>query len=213
MIVEGAAKGGEKPMAQSYTFRMDSEGKLTDIQTQHPDFAQEIAAFVNESKSIHNKVECAAFLEGVTSIVARHSSELVVPNPRFEEEMKLLPNDELNIVVPAWGGVAPQVVDKKKAIREKYLIIQQAINVPGVLGPEYHEKKDEYLIVEEGFVLWMSSEPEAWEKGEATWSFAGPGDEVTLHPGNRHGIIAITNALVLEKANNTLKDDILPAFQ
>jgi hypothetical protein len=46
-----------------------------------------------------------------------------------------------------------------------------------------------------------------------TLTFAGPGDTCTLHPGNRHGIIAITNAVILEKANNTLKSDILNAWK
>ncbi len=72
--------------------------------------------------------------------------------------------------------------------------------------------KDEHLTVEEGYVLFVSSEPEAWEQGNVTLTFAGPGDTCTLHPGNKHGIIAITNALVLERANNTLKDDILSAW-
>ena len=82
-----------------------------------------------------------------------------------------------------------------------------------MLGPEYHKLKDEHLQVVEGFVLLMSSEPDAWEQGNITFTFAGPGDICTLHPGNRHGIVAITNALILEQANNTLKNDILPAFE
>lgn len=192
--------------------RMATEAKPTEIQTTKPDFSKEISSFIDTSLPIHNKEEYLSFIEGITGIIARHSEELTIPNPRFDEEMSLLENDELNLVIPAWGGVAPQIVDKKNEVREKYLIIKQATKPSGVLGPEYHKLKDEHLTVEEGFVLLMSSDLDAWNQGKITFTFAGPGDTCTLHPGNRHGIIAITNALILERANNTLKDDILPAF-
>ena len=193
---------------------MATDAKKTDIETHHPNFATEITTYINESLPIDSKKAYIEFLKSVTGIIGKHKNELVIPNPRFDEEMNLLENDELNLVIPAWGGVAPQKVDKKKGIREKYLIVLQATSPSGVLGdPEYHRLKDEHLVIEEGYVLLIGSKSADWDKGNVTLTFAGPGDTCTLHPGNRHGIIAITNALILERANNTLKDDILSAWK
>ncbi len=197
---------------QEYRFRMAEKAKKTEIEKQHPDFATEVKIFINESLPIHNKQEYVKFIQGVTGIISRHSAELAIPTPRYDDEMRLLEDDELNLVIPAWGGVAPQEVSKKKQIREKLLIIRQAKSPSGVLGMEHHTLKDEYLTVLEGYVILMGSQSDEWDQGRVTLTFAGPGDTCALHPGNRHGIIAITNSVIEEHANNTLKSDILPAF-
>jgi hypothetical protein len=195
------------------TFRMAGDAIKTQVELAHPGFATEITAFINDSLPINGKQEYTAFLAGVTAIIAEHSAELTVPNPLFERQMKLLENDELNLVISDWGGVMPQFVDMANERREKYLVIRQAVRPSGVLGdPEFHKLKDEHLEVKEGFVILVGAEPDAWEAGDVTLRFAGPGDTCTLHPGNRHGIIALTNAVILEKANNTLKNDILSAW-
>jgi len=196
------------------TLRLRERPIKTDFETQHPDFVKEMAKCIKTSLPVHGKAEYTSFLKKVTAVIARYQDELTLPTPRFDREMELLANDELNLVIPAWGGVAPQLVDKKRGIREKYLIVRQATSASGVLGdPEFHRLKDEFLTIEEGYVIIVESEPNAWDAGQATMTFAEPGDTFAIHQGNRHGIIAVTDTLILEKASNTLKDDILCAWE
>jgi len=196
------------------TLRLRKHPIKTAVETRYPDFVKEMATCINASLPVHSKAEYTTFLEEVTAVIARYQDELTLPTPRFDREMELLANDELNLVILAWGGVAPQLVDKKRGIREKYLIIRQATSASGVLGdPEFHRLKDEFLTIEEGYVIIVESEPNAWDAGQAAMSFAGPGDTFAIHQGNRHGIIAVTDALILEKASNSLKDDILCAWE
>lgn len=200
------------PAKAAYTFRIPKTKRKSTIEVEHPEFAIEIRKLINDSLPIHNKKEYTKFIKRVTRIISKHREELTIPNPIFKVEMENLPKDELNLVIPAWGGVAPKVVDVKNEIRMKYLIVKQALSPSGVLGPEYHILKDEHLTILEGFVILIGSEPEAWKNGQVTMTFAGPGDTCTLHPGNRHGIIALTNTVIQEDANNTLIKDILPAL-
>ncbi len=194
-----------------YTFRMDESANKTGMEEVFPAFAAEVKAYVNESLPLHNPEEYTGFINGLTAIIVSHGKELTVPNPVFAEQMKTLDDEEVNFVVPAWGGVAFTHVDVPRHKRQKYLVVRQSESKVGTLGPEFHKLKDEYGEMIEGHAILISSDPADWERGIVHVTFISPGDKFIAHPGNRHAIIAATNMVIEEKANNSIKSDIYAA--
>jgi hypothetical protein len=201
--------------SKEYSFDITKSINVSEIKRISPLFVTELATLINETKPVHNLAEYLDVVKQITEIIAHHRDELTVDNPRFTFLMSDIDDEETNFAVTPWGGVNFQVVDKtvQPQVRKKYLLVRQSTSVEGTLGPERHGKKLEKLIVEEGYAIFVSSDPDEWEKGEITLTIGGPGNSFTLNPGNRHGVIGLTNSCaILEIADSSIKSDILPAF-
>ncbi len=200
------------PDTEYYIFRMAPDGP--DLKKIHPDFVDEFTRFVNASQPIGDREAYLTFIQGVTDIVARHAKELSIPTPLYDKELERIGNNELTFATP-WGGVAFKEVSVKGNHVEKYLVVEQAVKPTDVLGFEYHHKKNERLRVEEGYAIFISSDltPEGMEQGRVTLTFAGPGSTCELHPETKHGVIALTNLVLLETSTCDLdREDLLFVF-
>jgi hypothetical protein len=172
-------------------------------------FVRELTVFVDGTGTIHNAVEFNSFLKRAGGIIARHQAELELESPLFDREIQSIHEGwEFRFPTP-WGGVANKDLstsdDVYYAVR-KYLVIQQK----GMLGFECHENKLEELQVLEGLCIGISSIHGApgWEKGCVALTFMKPGDRCVMEPGDEHGIIALTNCVVEEKAKNDTGGDL-----
>lgn len=198
--------------AKFYTFRMASDA--SPLEREHPTFVQELSTYVNESLPVGSKDEYLAFIAGITDIIGRHKEELDCATPLFDKEIQPIGTNELTIKTP-WGGVSFKEVSVTGDHVEKLLVVRQATDPSGVLGFEYHHLKDEKLEVKEGLAIFISSDhtAEGWKEGNVTLTFARPGDTCTLHPESEHGVIALTNLVLLETSTCHLDaSDLLFVF-
>jgi len=172
-------------------------------------FVAEIAGLVEASKPVNSDEAYTEFLAGVTGVIKKYAPQLMAETPIFQSRLPRIGRHEQTIVT-GWGGVFFREASEKNDRVEKYLIVKQAADPSGVLGFEYHKKKVEKLRVEEGYALLMQAEP----AGTVTLTFAGPGDTCELQPPTAHGIIPLTNTVILETSNYELDaDDLMFIFK
>ena len=198
--------------AEVYTFRMAPDE--SELKKKYPDFVDELTSYVNASQPIGDKGTYLAFIQGITDIIGRHAKALTVPTPLYDKKLERIGKNELTFPTP-WGGVAFKEVSVKNNHVEKFLVVEQAVKPSGVLGFEYHHKKDEKLQIMEGYAIFLSSDqtPEGLEQGHVTLMFAGPGSTCQLHPETKHGVIALTNLIILETSTCDLdREDLLFVF-
>ena len=199
-------------LESSYIFRIDPEEHQ--FKKTHPVFVDKLTQFINASKPIACKEDYVAFVGGITDIITQHARELAVSTPLYDKELERIGKNELTFATP-WGGVAFKEVSIKRNHVEKYLVVEQAVKPTDVLGFEYHHKKDERLRVEEGYAIFIASDlsPEGLTQGRVTMMFAGQGSTCELHPETKHGVIALTNLVLLETSTCDLdREDLLFVF-
>lgn len=123
--------------------------------------------------------------------------------PIFDKEKEGLGVKSPLIEKTNWGGVSIKKVNVYKDSIKKFLIIKQF----GLLGFEKHSWKNEHLTVAEGYCFVISAVGLARnDRKKIQVTFAVAGDKFSLRPGTEHGIIAVTNCVIIERSTNKLDD-------
>lgn len=198
-------------MNSVYSFRMNPGDP--GLKQSHPGFVGELTAFVNGSAVVDSKERYLSLIGGITDIIAKYANELTMPTPLYDKELERIGKNELTFKTP-WGGVAFKEVSVTNNHVEKLLVVEQARKPSGVLGFEYHHKKDEKLEIEEGYAIFISTgQPSETGEETVTLTFAQKGDTAVLHPGIKHGVIALTNLVIRETSTCDLDiEDLLFVF-
>jgi len=184
---------------QQYLFRMDKTE--SPLKKEHTGFMSELYAYVDSSLPISTQDAYVEFISGVAKIIGSHKAEFTMngeDSKIFDTKIPRVGKHELKPKTD-WGGVSFFITSEPENHVEKYLLVKQSITPVNVLGFERHEKKDEHLLVKEGIALFVSSEPDAMDGKirRVTLRIALPGDTITLHPGNIHGVFAVSEKLTL----------------
>lgn len=168
----------------SYTFSLTTKPTTP--------FLQKLHELLANTKPIANETAYNHLLQHIITL-AKTYPENKTQGPLFQKEIKEAIRPYPLSEPTVWGGVVLKHIDVEKNSIRKLLIIKQY----GILGFERHKKKIEKLNVLEGACILITAH---------SLTLATIGDKITLHPGDEHGIIALTNCVIEEKSTNHLDD-------
>lgn len=167
-------------------------------------FIKELSAYSSSEPCFDSQETYSGFISTLHSLLKKYPQQLGISGKLFKSEIHDINRGAPLAKAVEWGGITYKLVDVEKNKIKKLLVVKAG----GTLGFEYHDFKHEKLEVLEGVCLYISSihGSRDWKKGEVTIQIASVGDTATLLPGDEHGLIAITDCVVLETSTNHLED-------
>lgn len=130
--------------------------------------------------------------------IARNKYHFRLKSPLFNKEIKLIKKCQALSELTPWGGVNLKQVDVVKNHIRKLLVIKKF----GILGFEYHRNKIERLKVIEGRCLMILTD----RKNKIRLRLPKPSEKFKFLPGDKHGVVALTNCVIEEQSTNHLDD-------
>jgi len=172
-------------------------------------FSEQLQKLVSKNGVIDSENEYNDFLKKIASVARKYyGSQSRKKNSLFEKEIKLIETQKALSQKTVWGCVNLKQVDVDKDFIRKLLVIRQF----GFLGFEIHDFKIEKLNILEGECLIISSKHKTKDpKGNVELIFSQKGDRFEFFPGDKHGVIALTDCVIEETSTNHL-DDLIFIF-
>ncbi|KKR50188.1 MAG: hypothetical protein UU81_C0013G0010 [Microgenomates group bacterium GW2011_GWC1_41_8] len=166
-------------------------------------FAKELYSYIEKKPSFYDQATYDIFI-GTLHAMIRDFRNTSHDNSLFEKELFDINRNAPLAKSTEWGGITYKYVDVERNKIKKMLVVKKG----GTLGFEYHDFKRESLEVKEGVCIYLGSvhKSKGWSQGKITLNIAVPGDSTDLAPYDEHGLLAVTNCVVLESSTYHLED-------